>query len=257
MLVDPVTVIAQIINFLLLVVALKVVLYDRVIDAMDRREQRIADRLSQADAAKREANHQAQHLRSQREQLDRQRDQLLTDAREQAAREKEEYTRQARAEVEELQQRWRRSLKEQQDRLIDELQRRAGQEICHISRRVLRDLADAELEHQAVTIALRKLSNTGDLGAFLSAATSQVEVRTAFPLDDEQRTAVTSLLQTSDVQPAVAMVTDTDLICGLELRSHGQALGWTVAGHLDDLTEEISQVLPTRQPAASESRTHP
>ena len=50
MLIDPFTVIAQIVNFAILAIVLKYVLYDRVIAAMDRREESIAERLDARDA---------------------------------------------------------------------------------------------------------------------------------------------------------------------------------------------------------------
>ena len=49
MLFDPFTMIAQLINFVVLVVALRHFLYKPVIDAMDERENKIAQRLTDAD----------------------------------------------------------------------------------------------------------------------------------------------------------------------------------------------------------------
>ncbi len=47
--IDWLTVIAQIVNFLILVWLLKRFLYQPVINAMDQREQRIAERLQKAE----------------------------------------------------------------------------------------------------------------------------------------------------------------------------------------------------------------
>ena len=55
MLIDLFTVIAQIINFLILVYLLKRFLFNRIIKIMDDRENQIIDRMQGAEAAKEEA----------------------------------------------------------------------------------------------------------------------------------------------------------------------------------------------------------
>ena len=55
MLIDWFTVLAQIINFLVLVYLLKRFLYGRIIRAMDERERKIALRLEEAQGRKEEA----------------------------------------------------------------------------------------------------------------------------------------------------------------------------------------------------------
>ena len=46
---------AQIVNFIVLVVLLRIFLYKRIIDAMDKREERIASRLQEAEAREKSA----------------------------------------------------------------------------------------------------------------------------------------------------------------------------------------------------------
>ena len=63
MLIDWFTVIAQIINFLVLVALLKRFLYGRIIKAMDQREEKIAFRLADAERKRNEAEQEAQAYR--------------------------------------------------------------------------------------------------------------------------------------------------------------------------------------------------
>ncbi|MBA3062156.1 MAG: F0F1 ATP synthase subunit B, partial [Atribacteria sp.] len=55
MLIDSFTIIAQIINFLILVYLLKRFLFNRIIKIMDDREMQITGRMQDAEAAKEEA----------------------------------------------------------------------------------------------------------------------------------------------------------------------------------------------------------
>ena len=63
MLVDWFTIIAQIVNFLILMVLLKIFLYDRIVRAMEEREEKIRSRLQEAENTKTEAEREEEKLR--------------------------------------------------------------------------------------------------------------------------------------------------------------------------------------------------
>ena len=71
---------AQIINFVILVALLKRFLYGPVLRMMDQREQRIAERMNDAERTRREADEEAEQLRRQQQQLEHQRETLLVQA---------------------------------------------------------------------------------------------------------------------------------------------------------------------------------
>lgn len=253
MLIDPLTVVAQVVNFLVLVVVLKYVLYDRIIAAMDARERHIAEQLAAAERAEREAQAEAASYRHERHTLAAAREHLLDQARDAAERRREELTLAAREDVDELRHRWIGTVEREQQRLLRELQERAGQQLVGISRRVLRDLADAQLEDQAVTVALRELEADGairELAERAAATGSTLEVHTAFPLTDERRQELERRLArcVGDGVPLVVAV-DPALVCGLEVRAAGEAAGWSVAGYLDDLALAVDRALPVEEPS--------
>ena len=66
MLINWFTVLAQIVNFLILVVLLKYLLYNRIIKAMDEREGKIQLRLKEAEAKEQAAGQEAQSLREKK-----------------------------------------------------------------------------------------------------------------------------------------------------------------------------------------------
>ena len=68
---DWVTVSAQVVNFLVLIGLLKRFLYGPIVDAMDRRERHIAERLDEAMAREREAEGEARRHRDALEKLER------------------------------------------------------------------------------------------------------------------------------------------------------------------------------------------
>jgi F-type H+-transporting ATPase subunit b len=249
MLIDWTTVVAQVVNLLVLVVVLKYVLYDRVIAAMDARERHIAERIAAAERAEREATEEAASLRHERAALAAEQARLLDEAREAAERTREELVLAVRADIDELRRRWTGTLEHEQRRVLRELQERTGQQVVALTRRALADLADAELEGGAIEVALERLAADGAIErlATRAAATGEpLEVHTAFPLADDRRreVAATIAAQVGD-GPGVAFAVDPALVCGLELRAAGDACGWSLAGYLEDLTVEVDGVLPT------------
>ncbi|MEI8631780.1 hypothetical protein P4S72_06080 [Vibrio sp. PP-XX7] len=69
MLIDWFTVIAQVINFLILVWLLKRFLYRPILDAIDAREKRIADELADADEKRDEAVQQREEFHQKEHQI--------------------------------------------------------------------------------------------------------------------------------------------------------------------------------------------
>ena len=69
MLIDWFTVIAQLINFTILLVALKLLLYDRIVEAMEERRRTIEEQEERAEQARREAEERAEELEEDRHEL--------------------------------------------------------------------------------------------------------------------------------------------------------------------------------------------
>ena len=99
MLINWFTVLAQIVNFLILVVLLKFFLYDRIIKAMDEREAKIRARLNEAKAKAKEAEQEADAFRSRNKELENKREAMLAQAKEEAEAHRKALTEQARHDV--------------------------------------------------------------------------------------------------------------------------------------------------------------
>src|ERR1700690_348115 len=80
MLADWFTIVAQALNFLILVWLMKRFLYEPVLDAIDEREKRIATELANADAKKAEAQKEHDEFQHKNAEFDQQRAALLSKA---------------------------------------------------------------------------------------------------------------------------------------------------------------------------------
>ena len=96
MLVDWFTIVAQAINFLILVWLMKRFLYKPILNAIDEREKRIAAELADADAKKAEAQKERDEFQHKNEEFDQQRATLLSQATDEAKAERQRLLDEAR-----------------------------------------------------------------------------------------------------------------------------------------------------------------
>jgi len=246
MLIDPFTVIAQIINFAILAIALKHFLYERVISAIDQREASIAARLNDARDREAVAHSEAEQLRDERARLDRDRHELLDTARAEVAGHRQQLLDQAREEVDDERRRWHRGLLAEQREFRRDLQRRTVQEVIALGRLALADLADIGLEEIVVDRALDRLENDENIrrAIFDVGESSPLTVKTAFMMPHTERHRITERLNELGMRPErqVRFERDPDLILGIELLGDGTAVSWNATDYVDHLAASLDEL---------------
>lgn len=248
MLIDWFTIIAQILNFLLLVWLLKRFLYKPILNAIDAREKKVADELANADAKEAEAQKEKDEFRRKNEELDQQRAALLNKAKEEAKAEHQRLLDEARKEVAEFRSKQQEALKNDKQNLNKEINRRAQQEICAISRKALKDLAGTTLEERTVEVFIQKLhelksEEKDQLVSAFSVSTEPVLVRTAFDLPQAQRDLVIKTIkETLGLDIQAMFETSPDLVSGIELTTNGQKLAWSIADYLTSLEKSLDEL---------------
>ncbi len=247
--IDWVTVIAQIVNFLILVGLLKYLLYGPITRAMHNRRQSIQDQLEEAREREREAEQEQEEYEQKRRELEERREELVEQARSEAQERREEMLEEAREQVQGVERRWHESLRDERDAFLRELRDRMGARVCVVARQALRDLADAELEAQMVSIFLDRLNELDDehrrdLRRALDEADRPPRVVTTFELSEDQREGIQSAVRdVLDADVSVAFRQSRELLCGIELNVGGRKIAWSLDSYLDRLEENISEVL--------------
>lgn len=246
--IDWVTVGAQIINFLVLVYLLKRFLYGRIVDAMDQRQQAIAATLADAQHKADAAEHEADEYRCKSAQLEQQKAGLLQQAKTAADEQGQQLLEQQRAEITATREKWLSEFERDKESHQKTLRQAVVQQVCTISRRVLGDLSDAELEGQIIRAFVRQLrALEPDQQAQLLKAgrVSGVEINSAFVISDlqqaELRRAVEQLLGEG---AAITFTTAPDLLCGVALRTNGFKIVWNVDAYLNNIEAGLAQALP-------------
>ncbi len=252
MLIDWFTVGAQALNFIILVWLLKRFLYKPILDAIDAREQRIANELAGAAAKQAEAQQECDEFQRKNELFDRQRAELLSRATSDAATERQKLLDEARAAADTLSAKRQETLRNDAHNLNQALSRRTQDEVFAIARKTLTDLAGADLEQrmcEVFTQRLRVLSGSAKetLTAALKTATQPAIVRSAFDLPATEQNAIqTAVNETFSADTPLRFETSPDLVSGIELATGGQKISWSIAEYLMSLQKGVGELLQER-----------
>lgn len=261
MLIDWFTVGAQVLNFLILVWLMKRFLYKPVLDAIDAREKRIADELTDAAAKKSEAKKDRDEFQHKNEEFDQQRAALLSKATDEAKAERERLMDEARKAADDMSAKREETLRVDAKNLNKAITRRTQDEVFSIARKALSDLATMSLEEQMTEMFTRRLRGLdehakSDLGEALKTASEPALVRSAFVLPKEQCATIQKTLnETFSADLPLRFETAPELISGIELTTNGQKVGWSIADYLTSLEKGVAELL--KKKTTTKSKTEP
>jgi F-type H+-transporting ATPase subunit b len=248
---------AQIINFLILVALLKRFLYGPIIKAMAAREERIASQLAAAQQKRQDAEQEEAALRQKIRDIEDQRQERLAQAEREAEAHKQKLFAQAREEVERVQQKWLESVQWQKEAFLENLKQRLVQEIFAISRRVLQELGNQEVEQRLLEVFLERLRQLAPaerqaLQDSLQEAGGELSVTTAFELPPETRQQITAQLQDLFGQGlALRFHTSGELLAGIEMLTSSRKIAWSMGDYLDTLEEDLSRAFEDIEKSAA------
>jgi len=249
MLIDWFTIGAQVLNFLILVWLMKRFLYKPILNAIERREQRIATELANADKKKTEAQKESDEFRHKNEEFDQQRTLLLRNATEEAKTERQRLLDAAREAAIALSSKRQEALRNDVKNLHQAISRRTQQEVFAIARKALTDLATTSLEERIGEVFTRRLREMDDsmkanLAEILKTASDPAIVRSAFDLPEEQRAAIQNALnETFSFEIQIRFETVPALISGIELITNGEKIAWNIADYLESLEKGVNELL--------------
>jgi F-type H+-transporting ATPase subunit b len=247
--IDWLTVGAQIVNFLILIYLLKRFLYQPVMNAMAKREQRIADRLTEARQREEEANQEKDEYQHKNREFEQQRQELFEQAKTQSEQQRQQLLEEARHAVEQTRSQWQQEMERERQNFYKAVSSQTAQAIVGGVRRVLADLADAKLEERIVHQFLQRLQsldgqNRQRLVEATEDNTREVLITTSFEPDETVRSRITQAVrQLMGQQTQVNFARSEELLSGIELNTGDHTLGWNMAEYLDEIKADLEKTL--------------
>lgn len=153
--------VAQLINFTLLLIIFRLLLYKPLLNVLDQRKQRIEEGLEASDEAKRRLSETEQETAKELDKARQQGQELIAQAQQAANRLREEETQRARTEAEQLIERARSEIGLERDAAIAALRREFGGLAVTAAERVIKKEIDAGTHRQLIDEVLAEASTNG------------------------------------------------------------------------------------------------
>jgi len=237
--IDGFTVLAQIVNFLILIWLLNRFLFKPVRKAMAKREQEMADALNRARQAEQEAQTQARALEREKTAWVETRKTLMAEARQEVDRWRETAMERAREEVESLRKAWMDSMSRDRRTFLDRFKRRLVHQVIQISDKTLRDLSDQSLNRRVLRVFLAKVAARKE-ALNHRAAGQELIVQSGIPLNDaDDRVLRNRLAAWFPTAAPVRLEVHPELGLGIQLAVGDRMAAWHLADYLTDLEAEI------------------
>ncbi|WP_017258831.1 F0F1 ATP synthase subunit B family protein [Pedobacter arcticus] len=247
------TVIAQLINFLVLVWLMKKYLYKPILDAVEKRETKIATELEDAKSKVTEAKKEQLEFKQKNEAFDANKKKMMGQVTADAESERQKLLDKAQKDAEDLKTKIEQASKELQENLNADIVQKTQQQVLYIAKKALAQLASTSLEEQTVQVFIGKIKSlsakekTKFTDAFHSDS-KPVSVKSAFALSGKEqksiKVAIADLLgETSDYE----FETHPKSISGIELASNGYKLSWSFSEYITSLEKSLTSPLAKTQ----------
>jgi F-type H+-transporting ATPase subunit b len=142
--------VAQLVNFFILLVILRIFLYRPILDMLDRRSQRIREGIDAAEESKMHAAQAEDEVARQLDEARRQGQTLVGQAQETANRVQEEAREQARREADVLLERARSEIQLERDQAIAELRREFADLTVSAAEKVINQSLDRDAHRRLI-----------------------------------------------------------------------------------------------------------
>ena len=239
MLIDWFTVLAQIINFLILIYLLKRFLYGPIIRAMEEREKKMTAAMDRAKDAEKEAERMSLELERERQALISSKERLLAEAKAEVDAWRESKLKASKEEIEALRKSWMDRLNDDRQTFLNALKRRIAEQIIVISDKVLKDLANENLEQQIIKVFLEKVSEKKD--EFVEKDLNRtVSIQSGLPLSEDQVQGIRERIgQLFSLTSPIQFDISADLGMGIQFIAGDRKVAWNLAEYLEDLESQI------------------
>lgn len=267
MLIDWFTVTAQIINFMILLVLLKIFLFDKIKTAMDQREKNIQEGFDKAKQLEKEAQQALEHHRASSKALEETRIAKLEEAEKEAKERRKVLVKEARQEVDTLKANWQITLDKQKASFFERFQRQAARLIFDTVKKTLSLLADTDAQGQAVKHFLTRFQdlNKDQLPDTLE---SPPQVSSGFELSERQKKSIQQAVsqklsgvhqpdmeqpdvEQSDAQQPYSQQIEfniqPELIFGIALFAGDKKITWHAQDYLKSLEEDLNQAIEGKE----------
>lgn len=241
-------IVAQVINFFLILFILQKLLYKPVINAMKSRQERIEKSQIEADEKYKEAEELVIQYDGKIAEIDKEKREILEDARNQAQEKKESLLVDYKEEAENKRKAYLKEIEDEKEHFIVKLRKNLGENAVKIASHILNTISSRELEEEVFNTFV---SNLKDLEENLPNKEVLIEedyvnILSSRNLTDDKKKTIESILkaQMKNIKNVNFQV-DESLILGYELDLETYTVHTNIKHYLENIEKEIINNLDT------------
>lgn len=235
--IDWVTVVAQIINFLVLIWLLKKFLYRPILDGIAQREAEIKKRIDDANDAKQQADTAEQAFREAKTQCLAEQESLLDAALAKTQEQRETIIAKAHEQMQHERQHWQVSLLQEKAAFLQQLQQSAAGDLLQVSQKIVQELADETLENAIARQLITRLQAQQQDLQSSTLGYSEGEIRSSLPLSAESKTLLHTQIQQLLPNIQLSFSEDAQQALGVSLNIGGVQALWTIDSYVQELKD--------------------
>jgi len=253
MLIDWFTVVAQAINFLVLVYLMSRFLYKPILAAIDERELIITTKVNKAEQMEVAADKIKDELNKKINDFNNQKQKRYSDMNIEIDSARVKLLDETREEVEVSRIKWRNNLNAEVAQFQQNFILETHREALTLANKTLHDLADIQLESHFVKVFVKKLTNLApekreelkeEFKGNLKAPIKDALINSAYELTSLQIKAIRDALNESlETEVDFRVNVKPQITCGIELLLNGKKLVWSTEGYLETLASEMNKFL--------------
>lgn len=232
-------------------------LYKPVLQAIDKRESLIAEKLINAERKKSDADKLSDDLQNKIKDFDDQRITRINEIKISAQTEHDRLLAEARSAAKASSEKWHKNLNEEATQLQETIINEIQTEVFSFTKKTLRDLANIELETQIIEVFIKKLARVSDeekeqWKSILKTTSRNVILRSAFELSATQLdTIYQAIVHCLGIEIQIQHVTEARLISGIEVNINGQKFAWSIENYLTSIENNVHKLLQKKNTEVS------
>ncbi|MBE6449302.1 MAG: hypothetical protein E7013_01190 [Alphaproteobacteria bacterium] len=244
--IDLVTLIAQIINLVVLIWLMKKFLYQPVLKMISERQALIDEQINQAHKARQQALLQEAQYTKKVADFDAQRTQMLSEARKEVESFKEKLLAESKQAISYSRKNWQTELEQEKQSFDTALQASIVKNFKLFASDALKDMADMELTVLVLDKFKQKIEQmTASVRKQLSeniAQAGHVVIVTDTKLDNKIKSDLKSFLISAlniDKATKFSFKEDENLICGIQLQAGEHQTSWNLQNYLENFENNM------------------
>ena len=240
--IDWFEIVAQIINFFIILFILQKLLYKPVINMMETRQERIQKDQIEAEEKMNKAEELISEYDTKIAGVEDEKREILDDARDQAQERKQELLEIYKEEAENKRQVYLNEIEDEKELFIKNLRKKLGQNAVKIASHILSNISSKELEDEVFNTFLENIKNLRDNieEPGLLDEEKDIELYSAKELSQDSKEKIKEVLgEQVENLDHLEFAVDEDLVLGYQLSLETYTVHTDIKNYLDSIEDEI------------------